>query len=47
MITPVILCGGSGTRLAPFSNHQHPNVPEAFSGIGSTAALTELNYKDR
>ncbi|NVK58105.1 MAG: hypothetical protein HWE26_21125 [Alteromonadaceae bacterium] len=46
MITPVILCGGSGTRLAPFSDHQHPNVPKAFLGLGSAAALTWPIYKD-
>jgi mannose-1-phosphate guanylyltransferase/mannose-6-phosphate isomerase len=42
MIQPVILCGGSGTRLWPLSREQHPKQLHALNGEGTLLQQTAL-----
>jgi len=42
MIQPVILCGGSGTRLWPLSREQHPKQLHALNGDGTLLQQTAL-----
>jgi mannose-1-phosphate guanylyltransferase/mannose-6-phosphate isomerase len=52
MLQPVILCGGSGTRLWPLSRQQHPKQLLALNGDNSMLQATalrltrELRWKD-
>ena len=41
-IQPVILCGGSGTRLWPLSRQQHPKQLLALNGEHSMLQATAL-----
>src|SRR5688572_10988292 len=57
MIQPVILCGGSGTRLWPLSREQHPKPLHAINGertllqetavrvTGSTLVVCNENHR--
>ena len=42
MLQPVILCGGSGTRLWPLSRQQHPKQLLALNGDNSMLQATAL-----
>lgn len=45
-IVPVILCGGSGTRLWPLSRRLQPKQFHALAGEGSLLQRTALRLKD-
>ena len=45
MIQPVILCGGSGTRLWPLSREQHPKQLHALNGEGTLLQQTALRIR--
>jgi mannose-1-phosphate guanylyltransferase/mannose-6-phosphate isomerase len=45
MIQPVILCGGSGTRLWPLSREQHPKQLHALNGDGTLLQQTALRLR--
>ena len=42
LLQPVILCGGSGTRLWPLSRQQHPKQLLALNGNNSMIQATAL-----
>jgi mannose-1-phosphate guanylyltransferase/mannose-6-phosphate isomerase len=45
-LQPVILCGGSGTRLWPLSREQHPKQLLALTGPQTLLQATALRIKD-
>src|SRR5262249_20326120 len=46
MIQPVILCGGSGTRLWPLSREHFPKQLHALNGEGTLLQQTALRLRD-
>ncbi len=46
MIQPVILCGGSGTRLWPLSREHHPKPLHALNGERTLLQQTALRCRD-
>src|SRR5690349_17431142 len=46
MLQPVILCGGSGTRLWPLSREQHPKQLLALDGGDSTLLQQTIRRMD-
>src|SRR3954462_3317578 len=42
LIQPVILCGGSGTRLWPLSREHHPKQLHALNGEGTLLQQTAV-----
>ena len=47
MIQPVILCGGSGTRLWPLSREQHPKPLHAINGERTLLQQTAARTSDK
>src|SRR5205814_8907629 len=45
MIQPVILCGGSGTRLWPLSREHYPKQLHALNGEGTLLQQTALRLR--
>ena len=43
MVQPVILCGGSGTRLWPLSREHHPKPLHAVNGEGPFVEQAEAS----